>query len=87
MFADQSNAAYSVIGLAGRLCFQLDLHQRPQEVERSAPESRIRQLRQRLFWVTWIIDTRVSLSCERPYSMQGLHIGRDQPTANQIVVS
>jgi hypothetical protein len=76
MFADQPDAAYTTIGLTCRLCYQFSLHQESPQTDYTPFE---RQLRQRIFWVVYIVDVRISLSCARPYSIQSANLTTPRP--------
>ncbi len=76
MFADKPNAAYNTIGAAGRLCFQLGLHQ--QSSWRSHTPFEI-HMRQRIFWTLYFLDRSISLSCGRPYCIREADIDIEQP--------
>ena len=77
MHSDKPNAAYNVVGLACRLCFQFGLHQQPQgRLELNQYDTHIRQ---RILWTVYFIDRRISLSCGRPYGMCDVDIDIDEP--------
>ena len=76
MHADKANAAYSVIGMAARLCFQARLHQQSSWRHYTPFES---HMRQRIFWTVYFLDRRISLSCGRPYSLREADIDIEQP--------
>jgi hypothetical protein len=75
--ADKGNAAYNIIGLACRLCFQFGLHQQSRWGPECTPFSR--HIRQRLFWSVYFVDRRISLSCGRPYGIRDSDIDVDKP--------
>lgn len=76
MHVDKANAAYSVIGVAARLCFQARLHQ--QSIWRNYTPFET-HMRQRIFWTVYFLDRRISLSCGRPYSLREADIDIEQP--------
>jgi len=73
---DLPNAAYSVIGLACRLCFQFGLNQ--QSSWRNYTPFDI-HMRQRIFWTAYFLDRQISLSCGRPYCIRESAIDIEQP--------
>jgi hypothetical protein len=75
--ADKPNAAYNVIGLACRLCFQFGLHQ--QRLWSECDEVTI-HIRQRLCWTVYFTDRRIALSCGRPYGMRDSDVKLDKPS-------
>lgn len=75
--ADKPNAAYNVIGLACRLCFQFGLHQ--QTLWRNCTPFAV-HLRQRIFWTLYYTDRLISLSCRRPYGIRDHDIDVDEPS-------
>ncbi|KAJ4298829.1 hypothetical protein N0V90_004071 [Kalmusia sp. IMI 367209] len=75
-YADKANAAYGVIGIACRLCFQAGLHQ--QSSWRTYTPFDI-HMRQRIFWTVYFLDRRISLSCGRPYGIRESDIDIEQP--------
>ncbi|KIW12258.1 hypothetical protein PV08_09534 [Exophiala spinifera] len=75
--ADRSSAAYSAIGIACRLCFQMGLHDEPRWGKDHNPYTA--HMRQRVFWTVYFVDRRISLSCGRPYGMRDSDIRVDKP--------
>ncbi|KAF2472467.1 uncharacterized protein BDR25DRAFT_302638 [Lindgomyces ingoldianus] len=75
--ADKPNAAYNVIGLACRLCFQFGLHQQSCWGNCSPYAVHVRQL---IFWTVYFTDRRIALSCGRPYGIRDLDIDVEQPS-------
>ncbi|OQU94101.1 Fungal Zn2-Cys6 binuclear cluster domain-containing protein [Cladophialophora immunda] len=75
--ADRSSAAYSAIGIACRLCFQLGLHNEPRWGKDHSPYAV--HMRQRVFWTVYFVDRRISLSCGRPYGIRDSDIRVDKP--------
>lgn len=76
MYADKGDAAYSIMGIATRLCFQAGLHH--QSSWRTYTPFEI-HMRQRIFWTVYFLDRRISLSCGRPYSLREADIDIEQP--------
>jgi hypothetical protein len=74
--ADKPNAAYNVIGLACRLCFQFGLHQ--QRLWSECDDVTV-HIRQRLCWTVYFTDRRIALSCGRPYGMRDSDVKLDKP--------
>ncbi|KAF2650348.1 hypothetical protein K491DRAFT_608984 [Lophiostoma macrostomum CBS 122681] len=79
MFFDQPEAAYTTIGLACRLCYQFGLHKQIKGADYVLFDS---QPRHRIFCVVYIVDSRISLSCARPSSMQSIDI--DSPLFKEM---
>lgn len=78
MYADKGNAAYSIIGIASRLCFQAGLHQQSSCSWRAYTPFDM-HMRQRVFWTIYFLDRRISLSCGRPYGIREADIDIEQP--------
>lgn len=76
MYVDKGNAAYNIIGIAARLCFQAGLHQ--QSSWRTYTPFQM-HMRQRIFWTVYFLDRRISLSCGRPFSIREGDIDIEQP--------
>lgn len=74
--ADKANAAYNVIGLACRLCFQFGLHQ--QRLWNGCDDFTT-HIRQRLCWTVYFTDRRIALSCGRPYGMRDSDVQLNHP--------
>ncbi|KAF2124088.1 hypothetical protein P153DRAFT_371394 [Dothidotthia symphoricarpi CBS 119687] len=64
--ANKADLAYNSIGLASRLVFQFGLHRQP-----SPPDANVFQdyMRLRIFWIIFVTDHRIAVSCGRPESM------------------
>ncbi|KAF2104989.1 hypothetical protein NA57DRAFT_51776 [Rhizodiscina lignyota] len=75
--ADKGNAAYNVIGLACRLCFQLGLHQQSRWAHNQS--AYWRHMNQRIFWTVYFTDRRISLSCGRPYGIHDSETDVEEP--------
>ena len=73
MHADKPNAAYTTIGLACRRCFQMGYHQQ------GPTEDFVEHMKQRIFWTTYYVDRRISLSCGRPYGIRDTDISVSLP--------
>ncbi|KAF2009504.1 hypothetical protein BU24DRAFT_76108 [Aaosphaeria arxii CBS 175.79] len=76
MHNDMPNAAYNVVGLACRLCYQYDLHQQPFWSGYTPFEI---HMCQRIFWCLYFSDRRIALSCGQPYCLRDSDIEVDQP--------
>ncbi|GAB7360902.1 hypothetical protein MBLNU230_g0888t1 [Neophaeotheca triangularis] len=75
--ADHPDAAYNISGLMCRLCFQFGLHQQSLWIENC--DSYAFHMKQRIFWVAYFTDRRISLSVGRPHCMRDSDIEVDLP--------
>ena len=82
--ADQPSLAYNTVGLASRYALHQGLNRQTTFPE---PNTREAYERLRVFWVTFILDRRISLSCGRPYSIRDVDIDLERPGDTQGRVS
>lgn len=75
--ADRPDAAYNIAGLMCRLCFQFGLHQQSLWIEER--NSYAFHMKQRIFWVAYFVDRRISMSVGRPHCMRDIDIEVDLP--------
>ena len=77
LHVDNEDAAYKVMGLAIRMCFELGLHLRSNEVDCSSQDI---ELRRRAFFCLYLFDLRTSITLGRPNGIRNDDMDLPFPT-------